>query len=384
MGTKEPIDPQVMIISSVHRWNDTRLLYREASTLSEQYRVEVDAEAPFASQQWGDIQIRGLKILPRWARPIHWITLGWRALTSPARVIHFHDPELIPLGLMLRMVGKEVIYDVHEDVPLDLLEKAWIPVYLRRIMVAVYRLWQALADRFLSAIITATEPIAAQFHNHRLTVIRNYPPVKILSSADAREPFRPGSRLALIYLGSISESRGVLEIIQACNYLPKSWDYRLSVVGASKPGSAYGQELLAAAAPFDGRVEFRGHLDFKEAVSALNAAHMGLVCTHPTPNDLVGQPLKLLEYLVAGLAVVLSDFPAWHQYVAGYPLYECVDPKNPAAIADGIITLASTLSTVDVRQARVEVQKMQRKYDWASQAELLSALYRSILPIGGN
>jgi len=178
-----------MIISSVHRWNDTRLLYREASTLSEQYRVEVDAEAPFASQQWGDIQIRGLKILPRWARPIHWITLGWRALTSPARVIHFHDPELIPLGLMLRMVGKEVIYDVHEDVPLDLLEKAWIPVYLRRIMVAVYRLWQALADRFLSAIITATEPIAAQFHNHRLTVIRNYPPVKILSSADARSRF---------------------------------------------------------------------------------------------------------------------------------------------------------------------------------------------------
>lgn len=384
MGTETPAGSQVMIISSVHRWNDTRILYREGRTLSEKYRVEINAVAPIKQHKWEDIQIRGLRCLPRWARPINWITLGWRALRSPARVIHFHDPELLPLGLLLQLFGKEVIYDVHEDVPLDLLEKKWIPFLFRRLAVWIYRFFQALADRFLSAIVAATEPIATQFQHPRLTVARNYPPVDFFPEVGSQPAYRAGSRLNLIYVGSISESRGVLEIIMACKYLPKSWDYKLTILGAVEMGSAYGRQLSAAARPYDGRIEFRGHLDFKEAISALQAAHLGLVCTQPTPNDVVGLPLKLFEYMAVGLAVVMSDFPAWREHITDYPLYESVDPTDPAAIAWGICNMVRRLTAVDARQVEAGRREARNKYNWSSQAELLLSLYQGILPAGGT
>ena len=382
MKTETSACPQVMIISSVHRWNDTRILYREARTLSDKYCVEINAVAPFKQHKWEDIQIRGLRRLPRWARPINWITLGWRALRSPARVIHFHDPELMPIGLLLRLCGKEVIYDVHEDVSLDLMEKSWIPFLLRRPAVWIYRFFQALADRFLSAIVTATEPIATQFHHPRLTVVRNYPPADFFTETGSRPTYRVGSQLNLIYVGSITESRGVLEIIMACKYLPESWDYRLTILGGAEMDSAYGLQLSAAARPFNGRIEFQGHLDFKQAISALQTAHIGLVCTQPTPNDVVGLPLKLFEYMVAGLAVVMSDFPAWREYVTDYPLHESVNPTDPAAIAGGIRALVRRLQAVDSKQVREDAREALNKYNWSSQAKSLLALYQGILPVG--
>jgi len=55
----------------------------------------------------------------------------WRALHVRAAVYHFHDPELIPVGLILRALGKHVIYDVHEDVPADILGKYYLARRIR-------------------------------------------------------------------------------------------------------------------------------------------------------------------------------------------------------------------------------------------------------------
>ena len=50
------------------------------------------------------------------------------------RLVHFHDPELILLGLVLKCFGYKVVYDVHEDVPRQILDKHWIPSFLKPIL----------------------------------------------------------------------------------------------------------------------------------------------------------------------------------------------------------------------------------------------------------
>ena len=55
----------------------------------------------------------------------------WRvfvaAFKSKADLIHIHDPELIPVGLVLRLMGKKVIYDAHEDLETQIRAKYWLP-----------------------------------------------------------------------------------------------------------------------------------------------------------------------------------------------------------------------------------------------------------------
>jgi hypothetical protein len=45
----------------------------------------------------------------------------WRAFAAirsmKPTIVHFHDPELMPLGILLKGLGYKIIYDVHEDVP---------------------------------------------------------------------------------------------------------------------------------------------------------------------------------------------------------------------------------------------------------------------------
>ena len=57
-----------------------------------------------------------------------------KALRTKADLFHFHDPELIFLGLLLKIMGKKVIYDVHEDVSTQILHKEWIPKKMRKIV----------------------------------------------------------------------------------------------------------------------------------------------------------------------------------------------------------------------------------------------------------
>ena len=55
-----------------------------------------------------------------------------RALEVNADIYHFHDPELLPIGKKLKKKGKKVVYDVHEDLPNDILVKEWIPILFKK------------------------------------------------------------------------------------------------------------------------------------------------------------------------------------------------------------------------------------------------------------
>src|SRR3546814_16643107 len=52
----------------------------------------------------------------------------WAAVRrNRERIVHFHDPEIIPAALLLHWQGVTVVYDAHEDVPRQILSQRWLP-----------------------------------------------------------------------------------------------------------------------------------------------------------------------------------------------------------------------------------------------------------------
>ena len=72
------------------------------------------------------------------------------------------DPELLVLGLILRLLGCRVVYDVHEDVPRQTMGKDWIPLVFRWPVARVIGALEWLAGKSFAAIVPATPVIAAR------------------------------------------------------------------------------------------------------------------------------------------------------------------------------------------------------------------------------
>lgn len=362
---------KVVHLTTVHPAFDTRIFHKQAKTL-----VRAGYDVTLIAQHDKDKALDGVKIitLPKPKnRFTRFFGLTWRAfhlaLRQRADIYHFHDPELIPVGLLLKPWGGKVIYDVHEDLPRQVMSKYWIPPWLRGVVSKVAELIEASAAGILDAIVAATPAIADRFPHTKTVVVQNFPIVSELQ-APQKTPYRERP-LYLAYLGGITAVRGALEMVRALEHLPSGLQVKLVMAGEFSPSSLY-EEVRQL--PAWERVEFLGWQDRQQLPNLLDKARVGLVLFHPAPNHIEAQPNKLFEYLAAGIPVVASDFPLWRQIVKKAGCGLLVDPLDPGAIARAVSWLL---------EHPVEAEEMGRrgredvlgKYNWEREAEKLLELY---------
>jgi glycosyltransferase involved in cell wall biosynthesis len=370
------MNAKVCVLTTVHPPFDTRIFYKQARTLARAgYKVVLIA------QHNRDEMVDGVKIValpkPR-NRFARMFGLTWRAfhlsLRERADVYHFHDPELLPIGVLLKVFTRaKVVYDVHEDVPEQILTKHWIPCLLRRPLARVINAFEKLLARALDAVVVATEGIAEKFAQLKPIVIHNYPDLGMLLNPSTRHG--EGKEKVLVYVGGISKIRGAIEMVRALENLNSAWDVRLDLIGKFEPPELE-QELQGL--PGYQRVRFFGWLPWEEAWHHAQSAIVGLVLFHPAPNHEKALPNKLFEYMAAGFPVVASNFPLWKEIVEGNRCGITVDPLDPKAIAQAIEYLLT--HPEEARQMGENGRRaVEEKYNWEKEAEKLLALYKELV-----
>jgi hypothetical protein len=150
---------KVCVITTVHRPKDTRVYYREMATFSSKYKVDyvvhAEGESDFS-------YVATLYDLGSWSsRPVrilHGFSAFRHALKSKADLYLFHDPEFIPFALILRSMRKKVVYDAHEVIDKDILDKNWIPTTLRRPLSFIAKKVEELSFKKMSGVISPYPP----------------------------------------------------------------------------------------------------------------------------------------------------------------------------------------------------------------------------------
>jgi glycosyltransferase involved in cell wall biosynthesis len=302
------------------------------------------------------------------------LRVGWRVYAASKReradVYHFHDPELMWVGVLLKLGGARVIYDVHEDVPKQIMSKHWIPGWARPVISkAVYAVEQAVA-RILDGIVSATPSIALKFPAAKTVVVQNFPEAAF-ARADGAGP--PSERAdAFVYTGGLMEVQGVREMAEAFALLPEGMTGTIA-------GTFYPATLEAEISGLPGweRVRYLGQVPRAEVMRVMVAGRTGLVLNHPTVNYVDAYSTKMFEYMALGIPVVCSDFPLWTEIVGGADCGITVDPRDPRAIADAIRALSEDAERA-ARLGENGRRAIAERYNWEAELAKLDALYRKV------
>lgn len=362
-----------MIFSSVHPYDDSRIFHKQARSLAENgYRVELHAIADFAEKVVAGVKIVGVRrVDKKWQRLKVGFELYRRALKSGADLFHFHDPELLPWGALLAWrTGCPVIYDSHEDLPKQIQTKPWIPGKLRSPLSKFVKVVEKGLARQLAAVITATESIRNQFEKvKKVEVIKNYP--LSMPEVDREED----GITRILYVGGVSYLRGYREMIQMMDYLPEDLKAELHIIGPLQhiaPEDQNRSELEQK------RIYLHGRIPFSDVQKWLGKGKVGLVCLHPIENYRESLPIKMFEYMAAGLPMVATDFPIWKEIVessnCGF-VADALDPGDMAQKVEQILSDANLRKqmSADARKAHEE------RYNWDVEEKKLLSLYQELL-----
>ena len=287
-----------------------------------------------------------------------------------AAIYHLHDPELIPAGLRLKWLGKTVIFDAHEDLPLQLLGKPYLSPAGRSMLAHGAAALERLACRSFDGIVAATPAIGAKFSriNRRTVEVANYPVQAEFKAAPSWEC----KAREVCYVGSIAAMRGVRELVAACSLLRSG--VRLNLAGM------FEDPALAAAMcaqPGWTRVNWLGELDRAGVGATLDRSLAGLVTLHPQPNYLDALPVKMFEYMAAGIPVIASAIPLWQGIVEEHDCGLCVDPRDPGAIAAAIDYLAGH-PEIAARMGANGRRAIGERYNWGVESAKLLAFYEAL------
>jgi glycosyltransferase involved in cell wall biosynthesis len=372
---------KVCMLTSVHIPFDGRIFHRACKTL-----VRAGYDVTLIARHDKAEVVDGVRVvpLPQPKNRLHRATgVLWRlyrlAVREDADVYHFHDPELMIVGLLLKLRGKKVIWDAHEHYPNSILDKFYIWKPLRVVTARSFDLFERAVVRFFDYVIYTTPSVGARYATMKVRSgrVENYPIVKSAETIQ-RQP-----QDKIIYLGGMSRIRGLVEVVEAFALVVRKYPHwQLCLVGSCRPASLEGElRDVARELGVEANVQFVAWVPYEEKEKLSSQASMGVITYLPHPNNTSCLPNKLFDYMLVGLPVIASNFPLYREVVEASRCGLLVDAAKPPEIAAAMEYLIEHPD--EARQMGENGRRaVLEKYNWEKESQQLLRIYDTVL--GGH
>ena len=361
-------------LSSVHPRSDVRVFYKECLSLANTgYKVHLvlaDGQGNnlVSGVRIHDVGVYSSRLFRVIFSPIKVMLVGMK---TKARIFHFHDPEMLPISLCLKLLtGTKVIYDAHESYPDDLKYKDYLSKPLRILASWAVGFIEAFMSRQLDAVVTVTDFHAQRFghYNPNTFVVCNYPLLKEWKNMLDTTVVKQAN--SLCYVGSITRKRGISHLLQAIEDLNVS----LHLAGTYEPAE-YRDELSKL--PAWSKVIEYGYVQREQAIKLISQAQIGVMLFLPEPNHINSLSTKVFEYLAGATCVLVSDFPVYQSLVTEGMCGIAVNPLNIKGISQAIQNLLADPNTCSLmgKQGR---ELIKTNYNWEAQENVLIDLYKKL------
>lgn len=373
----------IIHFTTVHPRDDSRIRSKQVNTLAREFNGQVSL---FVQDGLGDetdaaLGYRVVDTGPR-LRRIRRMTVGaWRMIAAVRKarpaVAHFHDPELLPWALLLRLSGIKVVYDVHEDVPRQVSRNPNLPEWARRMLSPIVSVVEWIGAQFINGIVAASPTIAERFPARKTILVRNFPLLDELHTPNSTPmEERP---LEFTYVGTISEDRNIYRMIEAVSRVPGQ-NARFRLAGKF---SVPEMQRRAEEMPGWACVKFEGWTSRDGVAKILADGRAGLVVLKPVPHEMQTLPIKLFEYMAAGMPVISSDFPIWREIVDSARCGLLIDPMDTDALVAAMQWILENPREAQAMGERGRNAVVER-FNWKLEAFTLVKFYRQHLKIAAG
>lgn len=366
---------KVCHLAGAHKRNDVRIFHKECSSLSKAGH-DVYLVAQGESELINKVNIIGignysnsrfnkLYLIPKEVFKV--------ALKINADAYHLHEPSQLRFVGKLKKLGKIIIFDSHENTLEFIVDKEWIPKFLRSLLQYFYNRYAISKMKACDALITVTPHIFNTlncFHDN-VVLVTNYP---CLTFSTKSTETRNQKAREIIFTGGVSSQWSHEYIIQAMANIE---DVKYSIFG--KGESSYINYLKTKYPKV--KVIFHGKVEHDIVLEAQRKASIGVAIAQYSKNlaGIVGTlgNTKLFEYMLSGLPVICTDFVLWKEIINRFNCGICVSPVDVNAITKAMVYLLDNPEKAKImgengRRAVLE------KFNWTNEELKLIELYKKL------
>lgn len=364
-------------ISSVHNNNDTRIFTKQCKTLA-----NIGHQVTLVITDEEDNVRDGVKIKALKKRSTALMRLLFNipqilfyTIRNKHDVYHAHDPELLPVLFLLHLLGRKVVYDMHENFPKQLKHKKVSKV----VKWFVGKLWPFMEKVVLSRInVVFAETSYKDDYGYvtQSVEVLNMPILEHLGSMNKNKD-KDEKNFSIGYVGAITEDRYCLKILEVLLKLQNQGiNIRFDLIGPVDRQST--QDFIDDYSKKLKNFHYYGRLPPEESWNIISSCDVGVSVLMPIPNYIDSYPTKMFEYIALGLPVIASDFELYKGIIEKNKVGICVSPLNVNEFESALLRLREDQSLLQEMKDNTQ-GILERNYSWSNELNKLDSFYSGIV-----